>query len=325
MMTRLTILLGAVVVLLGVAGEASAQTMVYVNGLGSTHWLDGSSKGSTPRNANGTPRSGAGGSGRGGGGHSSNPLGGVERARASQMRYNDYDDRPKSAFAPSGGVGSSSKPSSSRFGVIAETEAAEVLRLSQLFERNTNYTNTPIGEENNAQRYFKASEFKSNPRGGWSNKKGVPVWDPRPFRPVPYECRGLRPVVSKEPWQSNEIKKAWAKRDAGQAKEAKRGSSVREINMLPDDEAETSLDAIAGGYNYATATFVQLDDGKRDSVAQLFNRRVREDALIANKTRRDAWDGSAWRYVPPALRGLKPVTDEPWARDEMLFDRFIEM
>lgn len=31
---------------------ADAQTMIYVNGLGSTNWLDGSSKGETPRRAN---------------------------------------------------------------------------------------------------------------------------------------------------------------------------------------------------------------------------------------------------------------------------------
>ena len=72
-------------------------------------------------------------------------------------------------------------------------------------------------------------------------------------------------------------------------------------------------------------SLVQLDDGKRDSIAQLFNRRQREDAEVANKTLRDAWDSTVWRYVPPSLRGLKPVTDEPWARDEILFDRFVEM
>ena len=95
--------------------------------------------------------------------------------------------------------------------------------------------------------------------------------------------------------------------------------------MLPDDEAETSMDCLVGGYEFATMSLVQLDDGKRDSIAQLFNRRQREDAEVANKTLRDAWDSTVWRYVPPSLRGLKPVTDEPWARDEILFDRFVEM
>ena len=33
------------------------------------------------------------------------------------------------------------------------------------------------------------------------------------------------------------------------------------------------------------------------------------------------WDGSTMRYVPYALRGLKPVTNEPWARDEAVYRR----
>ena len=31
------------------------------------------------------------------------------------------------------------------------------------------------------------------------------------------------------------------------------------------------------------------------------------------------WDGSSMRYVPYSLRGLKPVTNEPWARDEAVY------
>ena len=27
------------------------------------------------------------------------------------------------------------------------------------------------------------------------------------------------------------------------------------------------------------------------------------------------WDSSVWKYVPHALKGIKPVTNEPWARD----------
>ena len=32
-----------------------------------------------------------------------------------------------------------------------------------------------------------------------------------------------------------------------------------------------------------------------------------------------AWDSSSRMYVPPALRGLKPVTHEPWARDQKVY------
>ena len=284
----------------------------------------GGSKSSTPRRtprsarADSRPKGGPlGGTGSTAGGRT--PAAAAQRRPANLMaRYNDYDDRPKPP--------TSNQPTTAG-ATIAACEAAEVQNLRQLFVRNRNVTSTPIGEQNNAQRYFAASEFKAEPRGGFSRKASVPNWDPRPLRTVPYECRGLRPVVSKEPWQTKSVKEAWARRDAAQLNEAKPDPANKPINLeqLPDEEAETGLDALCGGYNYATATFLRLDDGSHDSVAQLYNRRRREDALKAHATRRDGWDPTPWRYVPPALRGLKPVTDEPWAADEILFDRFVEM
>ena len=32
------------------------------------------------------------------------------------------------------------------------------------------------------------------------------------------------------------------------------------------------------------------------------------------------WDSSTWRYVPHSLKGIKPVTNEPWARDEAVYN-----
>ena len=40
-----------------------------------------------------------------------------------------------------------------------------------------------------------------------------------------------------------------------------------------------------------------------------------EAAAVANELR-PAWDPSHYRYIPPALKGCKPVTPEPWAKDE---------
>ena len=31
------------------------------------------------------------------------------------------------------------------------------------------------------------------------------------------------------------------------------------------------------------------------------------------------WDSSTWKYVPHSLKGIKPVTNEPWARDEAVY------
>ena len=33
---------------------------------------------------------------------------------------------------------------------------------------------------------------------------------------------------------------------------------------------------------------------------------------------RPEWDSTPWHYVPPALKGVIPVTPEPWARDQKL-------
>ena len=31
---------------------------------------------------------------------------------------------------------------------------------------------------------------------------------------------------------------------------------------------------------------------------------------------RPEWDSRPWHYVPPALKGVVPVTAEPWAQDQ---------
>ena len=46
-----------------------------------------------------------------------------------------------------------------------------------------------------------------------------------------------------------------------------------------------------------------------------------QDRVKALATNRKPWDSTVWRYVPPSVKGLRCVTDEPWARDEELFDR----
>ena len=40
--------------------------------------------------------------------------------------------------------------------------------------------------------------------------------------------------------------------------------------------------------------------------------------------RRPAWDSTPLRHRPPALVGLKPVTREPWAIDEDVYNRRFE-
>jgi len=41
---------------------------------------------------------------------------------------------------------------------------------------------------------------------------------------------------------------------------------------------------------------------------------------IKNETPEErGWDSSTWKYVPHTLKGIKPVTNEPWARDEAVY------
>ena len=65
----------------------------------------------------------------------------------------------------------------------------------------------------------------------------------------------------------------------------------------------------------ATTALRKLDDGQNDDVAMLHRRRREEDAHAAIATNRKPWDSSVWHYVPAALKGIEPVTPEPWARD----------
>ena len=71
--------------------------------------------------------------------------------------------------------------------------------------------------------------------------------------------------------------------------------------------------------NVATASLQRLDDGQNDDLAQLRRRRVAEASEAAAATGRPEWDGSPWQYVPSVLKGLKPVTPEPWAKDSDVY------
>ena len=109
-------------------------------------------------------------------------------------------------------------------------------------------------------------------------------WNSSPYRPVPYALRGIRPMHTMEPWAKDVINKC------------------KEENYRPGSE-------------YATQVLSRLDDGLNDDYVALRRRRMAEDAQYAQESGRQAWDNTVWRYCPPALRGLKPETKEPWLRD----------
>lgn len=111
-------------------------------------------------------------------------------------------------------------------------------------------------------------------------------WDSSPHKPVPYTLRGLKPMYTSaaEPWSRH---------------------SAEEWNKLAQGPAT----------RFATSGLKKLDDGQTDSIAQMYHRRRQEEEVAGKRTGRRPWDSTTWMYVPPALRGLKPVTNEPWARD----------
>lgn len=63
------------------------------------------------------------------------------------------------------------------------------------------------------------------------------------------------------------------------------------------------------------AKFAGGDDGDTDYQDGSFG----NHALSTMSETEKGWDGSIMKYVPHALRGLKPVTNEPWARDEAVY------
>ena len=70
----------------------------------------------------------------------------------------------------------------------------------------------------------------------------------------------------------------------------------------------------------ATASLKRLDDGLNDSSAELYRRRMREELDRALQTNRQPWNNAVWRSMPASLRGVKPVTKEPWISDQQIFD-----
>lgn len=50
-------------------------------------------------------------------------------------------------------------------------------------------------------------------------------------------------------------------------------------------------------------------------------RRREEELRKRNKLREGDWDPSVQKTRPPMLRGLKPMTMEPWAKDEAFYQK----
>jgi hypothetical protein len=119
-----------------------------------------------------------------------------------------------------------------------------------------------------------------------SQRGTEPGWDNKKYQPVPYALRGLRPMYTIEPWSKDVV-----------VKHARPSST------------------------YATAGLSRLDDGMADDIVSMRRRKLVEEQEASTTTGRPRWDNTTWRYTPPALRGIKPVTPEPWLQDWEAYER----
>ena len=117
-------------------------------------------------------------------------------------------------------------------------------------------------------------------------------WDETQHKYCPPVLRGLKPTTT-EPWTRDAIVYA-----------RKAGSFEREANVEMDGlaveeyEDESALDSNNGYATRVTATGLDRQSGGKPS-----------------------WDASTFRPCPFVLRGMKPVTREPWVFDERIYNR----
>lgn len=113
------------------------------------------------------------------------------------------------------------------------------------------------------------------------NRKLENGWNNTPLRSRPSNLRGLRPAT-KEPWAVDE-----------EFYQKKTGSFEYEFNSKEKYDDRSVLSA-SKGYT-ATVTASGLEGRAQPS-----------------------WDSSPMRPVPHVLKGIKPVTREPWAVDQAI-------
>lgn len=125
-------------------------------------------------------------------------------------------------------------------------------------------TFVPLGETNSTLRYYSSTEMKVHERG-WSGLRErdgrlAAPWDSTPYIKIPYTLRGLR-IKSNEPW-------------------------VDQVGPNPE-------------IDFATSSLSKLDDGQRDTPAELFNRRKEENENIAANRGLIPWHTSPKLWMFP--------------------------
>jgi len=108
-------------------------------------------------------------------------------------------------------------------------------------------------------------------------------WNGTHHRPVPPKCKGIKPITQ-EMWSTD-------------------AHAYHDINIANQD-----------------AFHKKYDDRSVLSKSKGYRSEVTHSGLKKGAEAPD-WDSSPHRPIPSALRGLKPMTKEPWGSDNEIYNR----
>jgi hypothetical protein len=224
----------------------------------------------------------------------------------------------------------------------ADEEADELRKLRMLLDRESRLIAREVSGSSHGP---VASAAYSRPQYGLVKSRHYTeqeAWNSSAHRAAPHPLRGMTPLPGmsqNDPWASATL--ASCSRDhmlvlrvhepqlrAHQSTMRLRHSPTHSCRVDSDyftTPFATSL-RIARDFaffrsptaSYATSSFMRLDDGMMDDPGQAARRRKAEQRSLTLVRDRPEWDSTPWHYVPPALKGVIPVTPEPWARDQKL-------
>ena len=122
-------------------------------------------------------------------------------------------------------------------------------------------------------------------------------WDGAAYKVCPAHLVGIKPWT-REPWS----------RDAA-IYAAKTGSFERLVNA---DVHGTGREAVQ---EYNDESALDSNNGYRSTVTATG---LKRNASLGGQP---LWDSSTRRYCPPSIKGISPVTREPWCEDEKYYNR----
>lgn len=127
------------------------------------------------------------------------------------------------------------------------------------------------------------------------------LWDNSQHRNTPAHLRGIKPVTM-EPWS----------RDAQ--------VYAAQTNLEKVYYADAHGDGTVAARTYNDESIL---DSNNPDPARRYRSHVTASGLRKNASlgEQPLWDSSTRRYCPPGLKGIIPVTREPWAVDEWFYNR----